>query len=515
MCAPWSTRWRLEAKRIASDGALVHDGAAEAAEERAPVTDGGSRHPIRPGDVVADKYRVDRVLGEGGMGIVVAATHEHLDQRVALKFLLPAMAANPEIVQRFVREARAAVRIHSEHVARVLDVGTYDGSPFMVMEYLEGGDLAQVLAERGELPVGDAVGYLLEACEAIAEAHSLGIVHRDLKPANLYLARRSGGKPSVKVLDFGISKAPATGTEANLTRTSALMGSPSYMSPEQLVSAASVDFRADIWALGVVLYEMLTRQLPFTAQSMPELVGTILQQTPAPIVSLRQGVPVGLQSVVDRCLQKDPAQRFANIAELARALLPFGPSRSEDSVERIEHVLGVGRGPAPFAASPPVQASPAGSTFSPATSQAQTAASRKLLVSGLLAGLGVMGFAVGALVVLRGARPAGALAGSASAVAAEAAATVPPLPLPSSVSTPAPSTVLAPEATGQPLAAPSEVPAPSSVPRPVPNATKVGPRPALVPTLVPPAPSTSAAPACRTVSYFDTEGNKHFKQECR
>jgi len=475
------------------------------------VTDGGSRHSIRPGDVVAGKYRVDRVLGEGGMGIVVAATHEHLDQHVALKFLLPAMAANPEIVQRFLREARAAVKIHSEHVARVLDVGTHEGAPYMVMEYLEGGDLAQVLAERGELPLGDAVGYLLQACEAIAEAHALGIVHRDIKPANLFLARRTSGKPSIKVLDFGISKTAATGADAILTRTSALMGSPSYMSPEQLVSAASVDFRADVWALGVVLYEMLTGRLPFTAQSMPELVGTILQQTPASIATLRQGVPVGIQGVVDRCLQKDPAQRFANIAGLARALLPFGPSRSEDSVERIEHVLGVAPGPAPFASSPPVQANPAGSTFSPATSQAQTAASRKLLVSGLLAGLAVMGFAVGALVVLHGARPASAVATSAAAMGVEAAATVPALPRSASIPSPAPSTVLAPEATGQPLAAPSEMP----VPKPVPNTTKVGPRPPVVAPLVPPAPTTSSAPACRTVSYFDTDGNKHFKQECR
>src|SRR6202522_2677770 len=163
MCVPSSTRWRLGARRIASERRLVH--VERRAGERAggggsggePVTDAGSTHPIRPGDVVAGKYRVDRVLCEGGMGIVVAATHEHLDQRVALKFLLPAMAANPEIVQRFVREARAAVKIHSEHVARVLDVGTHEGSPFMVMEYLEGGDLAQVLAERGELPLGDAV----------------------------------------------------------------------------------------------------------------------------------------------------------------------------------------------------------------------------------------------------------------------------------------------------------------------------------------------------------------------
>jgi serine/threonine protein kinase len=475
------------------------------------VTDAGSRHPIGVGDVVGDKYRVDRILGEGGMGVVVAATHLHLDQHVALKFLLPAMAANPEVVQRFVREARAAVRIHSEHVARVLDVGTHEGAPYMVMEYLEGGDLGQVLAERGELPVGEAVGHLLEACEAIAEAHALGIVHRDLKPANLFLAHRPGGRPSIKVLDFGISKAPSTATDANLTRTSALMGSPSYMSPEQLVSAANVDFRADVWALGVVLYEMLTRKLPFTAQSMPELVGTILQQTPEPVASSRQGVPVGLQAVVDRCLQKDPAQRFANIAELARALLPFGPSRAGDSVERIEHVLGLVRGPAPFAVSPTAPPGPGGSTFSPATSQAQTTGGRgrKLVVSGLLAGIAVAGFAVGALLVLRGSRHAEAVSTSTAAMTPEAGATTSAPQGPSPASTPEPSSTLAATVSAEPM------PAPSAAPRPlasVVNLPRATPRASTVPSA---APSSSATPSCRTVSYFDADGNKHFRQECR
>jgi serine/threonine-protein kinase len=477
------------------------------------VTAASSSHPIRVGDVVSGKYRVDRVLGEGGMGIVVAATHEHLDQRVALKFLLPSMAANPEIVQRFLREARAAVKIHSEHVARVLDVGTHDGSPYMVMEYLEGSDLARVLSERGALPIGEAVGTLLEACEAIAEAHALGIVHRDVKPANLFLARRPTGRPTVKVLDFGISKAPASGNEANLTRTSALMGSPSYMSPEQLVSAATVDARADIWALGVVLYEMLTGALPFTAQSMPELVGTILQHTPRAVASLREGVPVGLQGVVDRCLQKDPSQRFANVAELARALQPFGPSRSEDMVERIEHVLGVTAGPAPFAITG-APAGPGGSTFSPATSQPAATGGRRLLVSGLLVGLAIVGFAAGALLVVRSSGHPATLAPSAATTAPQTAALDSAAPSAPPPPAPAPSSELAPPPSAEPVATTPE-------PTIAPTSTKAPPSVVATPIKAAPrataalAPSTSAAPACRTVSYFDTDGNKHFKQECR
>ena len=472
------------------------------------MTDGGSKHPIRMGDVVGGKYRVDRVLGEGGMGIVVAATHEHLGQRVALKFLLPAMAENVEIVQRFLREARAAVRIQSEHVARVLDVGTHEGSPYMVMEYLEGGDVARVLAERGELPVGEAVGYVLEACEAIAEAHALGIVHRDLKPANLFLAQRPTGKPMIKVLDFGISKAPATGPEANLTHASALMGSPSYMSPEQLVSATSVDHRADIWGLGVVLYEMLTRLLPFSAESMPELVGTILQQTAEPISSVRPGVPVGLERVIDRCLEKEPSRRFANVAEFARALLPFAPTRSEQSVERIEHVLGLAPATTPISMSAPATSGPGGSTFSPSTSHPLRSGGRKLLLSGVLVGLLTAALVVGAVLVSERSRHA-AIAPSSDSATGSLAVVSPP---PAAVPPPAPSLALAPTASEQaPPASTSEhpvAPAPKS-----PATSSRGPaRPASAP---PAAPSSTAAPECRTVSYFDTDGIKHFKQECR
>ena len=227
------------------------------------------------------------------------------------------------------------MRIQSEHVARVLDVGTHEGSPYMVMEYLEGSDIAQLISEHGALPLQEAVGFLLEACEAIAEAHALGIVHRDLKPANMFLARKPNGKSVVKVLDFGISKAPSTG-EANITKTTAIMGSPSYMSPEQLLSSASVDRRADVWSLGVVLFEMLTHALPFPADTMPELVGAILQKTPVTLAARRGDLPRDIQPVLDRCLQKDPANRYGNIAELAVALAPFGPVGSEQTVRRIE-----------------------------------------------------------------------------------------------------------------------------------------------------------------------------------
>ncbi|MCC6553398.1 MAG: serine/threonine protein kinase [Polyangiaceae bacterium] len=300
--------------------------------------------PVKQGDVLAGKYRVDRVLGEGGMGVVVAATHTHLGQRVALKFLLPELANRPDIIARFDREARAAVKIQSEPVARVLDTGILEsGAPYMVMEYLEGSDLAQLLRQRGQLDGQEAIEYILQACEALAEAHVAGIVHRDLKPANLFLTRRADGSPCVKVLDFGISKATLLGDGgpggAPLTQTSAMMGSPKYMSPEQLKSSRDVDARTDIWALGVVLYELLTGGTAFTAPTMPELCISILQAAPAPLRQRRPDAPPGVEAIILRCLEKDPSRRYATVAELAVALGEFAPPRARVSVERVTRIL--------------------------------------------------------------------------------------------------------------------------------------------------------------------------------
>ena len=300
---------------------------------------------VREGEVLAGKYRVEKVLGAGGMGVVVAATHLQLDQRVALKFLLPNATVDPEIVARFSREARAAAKIHSEHVARVIDVGTLPetGSPYMVMEYLDGSDLSQLLHKRGPLPVAEAVGYVLQACEAIAEAHAAGIVHRDLKPANLFLAKRPGRGDVVKVLDFGISKLTTTGRseEVALTKTAAVMGSPLYMSPEQLLSAKSVDARSDVWALGVILYELIAARPPFDGATVAELVTRILHAPHASLLQARPDVPPALDDAIARCLQKEPNQRFADVTGFAKAIAAHGPTKIADiSLERISRLSG-------------------------------------------------------------------------------------------------------------------------------------------------------------------------------
>ncbi len=298
---------------------------------------------VHQGQILAGKFRIERILGQGGMGVVVAATHIQLDERVALKFLLPEALANPEAVARFAREARAAVKIKSEHVARVSDVGTLEsGSPYMVMEYLDGQDLADWVRSAGAMRPVDAVEFVLQACEAIAEAHALGIVHRDLKPANLFVTTRVDGTPCVKVLDFGISKltTPGSTSDMGMTRTSTVMGSPLYMSPEQMSSTRSVDARTDIWALGIILYEVLSGRVPFEAETMPQLCGMILQDPPRPLRELRPDVPPGLEAVILRCLEKNRDARFSSVAELAAALAPFGSPGAQRSAERIARVLG-------------------------------------------------------------------------------------------------------------------------------------------------------------------------------
>ena len=291
---------------------------------------------VSAGDVLAGKYRVERVLGVGGMGVVVAATHLALDQRVALKFMLPEVLSNPDHVSRFLREARSVVRLKSEHVARVLDVGTLDnGAPYIVMEYLDGIDLGGYFVQRGPMTANEAADLILQACEAIAEAHALGIVHRDLKPANLFLTHGADGNALVKVLDFGIAK--ATTGELQLTRTQSVMGSPGYMSPEQMRSSRTTDARSDIWSIGVILYQMVTGTVPFDAETFTELVVRVTTEPPTPLPANR--LPPAFAAAINRCLEKDPNRRYQHIGELALALAPFASPRIAPIVEKITGIL--------------------------------------------------------------------------------------------------------------------------------------------------------------------------------
>jgi serine/threonine-protein kinase len=294
------------------------------------------------GTILDGKFRIDGVLGNGGMAVVLAATHLQLEQRVAIKLLLPECAENPEVVARFLVEGRAASKIRSEHVVRVIDVGVDGERPYLVMEYLDGVDLNALIARDGPLPSALAVDYLLQACEAIAEAHVSGIVHRDLKPANLFLTHRADGAASVKVLDFGISKILRprnSGLAAHETSPLLLMGSPHYMSPEQMKSARSVDQRSDLWSLGAILHELVAGTPPFDGSTITALCAAIMTEEPPVLSSLRAGLGPELDAVVRRCLEKEPADRFANVAEFAAALAPLGSEAARDSALCIARVL--------------------------------------------------------------------------------------------------------------------------------------------------------------------------------
>jgi serine/threonine-protein kinase len=302
-----------------------------------------------PGEIIAAKYEVERVLGEGGMGVVLAARHVQLGRRVAIKFMRGQAAQEASAVSRFLREARAAVALSSDHVAKVIDVGTLEkGEPYIVMEYLAGVDLGHVLRTRGPLAVPEAVSAVLQACEAIAEAHMLGIVHRDLKPSNLFMTTRRDGSQLVKVLDFGISKTvdfnTAPGAGENLTASGLLMGSPGYMSPEQLRSAKAVDGRTDIWSLGVILYELLIGEPPFTGDTLGETFARIITDDPTPIRQRRPEVPEALAAVIMKCLERGIERRIQTVGELATKLAPFASREEALSAERIARMSAAGVG---------------------------------------------------------------------------------------------------------------------------------------------------------------------------
>jgi len=482
---------------------------------------------VAPGDVLAGKFRVERVLGAGGMGVVVAAHHLQLDEKVAIKFLLPASVTKPDVLARFEREARAAVKIKSEHVARVIDVGRLQtGSPYMVMEYLEGGDLRSWLKERGAMATEQAAEFVLQACEAIAEAHALGIVHRDLKPANLFCLRRADGLLSIKVLDFGISKVGAgmrgSAPELDMTSTGAVVGSPLYMSPEQLKSSKGVDQRTDVWSLGVILYELVAGKPPFVAESITELAIEIATGTPKPLRELKTDVSRGYEDVVARCMVKDRTQRIQNVGELALALRDYAPKRAAASVDRILRTMEAagtklsvnppsGMAQAAFDDTVSVDDVQAGTNASWAgTGTQKRKKERRRAWIGAVAAAGAVAVAgAGVLVVtsrvheVSGAPPAaasasapaeGTAATSATGAASESASAV-------ESATAAPS----PSVAAQPSAAASGATPPAR------RRGAPGPAPAKTATT---APAAAPTPSCRIVTDYDSDGNPHFKKVC-
>jgi eukaryotic-like serine/threonine-protein kinase len=305
--------------------------------------------PTRPredempeGEVLAGKYRVERVLGSGAMGVVVRVTRVEGDGVFALKLLRPSVTRDPVAAKRFLREAEAAGRIESPHVVKIPDMGELaTGTPYLVMEYLDGSTLEERLAGGKSLPVVEACELGLQAAEGLAAAHAMGVVHRDIKPSNLYLTTGPDGAELLKIVDFGVSKIlDPVGTERpRLTRGQALLGSPLYMSPEQMRSASSAGFRADQWSLGAVLYRMLTGQRPFDAEALTQVCVQVLTGDFLPIASHRSDVPAALGAAIERCLRLEPDERYPDIAELACALAPFAGPTGRERAERCRQIL--------------------------------------------------------------------------------------------------------------------------------------------------------------------------------
>ncbi len=319
------------------------------------------------GTVLLGKYRVEGVVGIGGMGMVIAARHEHLSERVALKLLLPRYAELAETRKRFQREAQAAYKLRSEHVCRVLDAGELeDGTPFIAMEFLKGDDLAAVLRKRKRIPLPEAVDYILQACEALGEAHANDVVHRDLKPGNLVIITRKDGTRCLKVIDFGISKV-ATDTSSDLTNTYGYLGSPSYSAPEQFASTRAMTASGDLWSLGVILYEMVSGHSPFEfpSQGLAEMATVIVRDPAIPLSKRDPSIDPKFEQIVMKCLEKEPAQRFPRVRELAEALAPFGLHPADDLLGLLRRhqpgtsQVGPSRAAVPHTTGPRTEATPA------------------------------------------------------------------------------------------------------------------------------------------------------------
>jgi eukaryotic-like serine/threonine-protein kinase len=294
------------------------------------------------GDIVDGRYLVEQLVAIGGMASVFRATHLLLGRSVALKVLSSDFVGNTEIVARFLQEGRAASQLKSRHAVEVFDVGTIDtGAPYLAMEWLEGSDLADIAA-REKLPVATVVDYVLQSCEALAEVHARGIVHRDIKPSNLFVTTAADGRPLLKLLDFGISKIEA-GTGRSVTGHLGVAGTPSYMSPEQIDNSDETDARTDVWALGVVLFELLTGTLPFEGDELMVILSSMILKPRASCSEVCKEVPKALDEVISRCLSVDLKDRFASVSELAEALAPFASAQTIERADTVARIAETAR----------------------------------------------------------------------------------------------------------------------------------------------------------------------------
>jgi serine/threonine-protein kinase len=442
--------------------------------------------PLTPGELVAGKYLIDRVLGVGGMGAVFAAADQVTGERVAIKCLLPIFADNPDVRTRFLREGSATMRLQSEHIAQVSGTGTLDdGVPFIVMEHLDGRDLRTVVRGSGPLEVSTAAAYVGQVCEALAEAHALGIIHRDLKPANLFLTRRASGAALIKVLDFGIAKytsASLLGDQAEMTKTQAVLGSRAYMSPEQMLRPKDVDARADIWSLGVILYFFVTGKNPFTSDTTEGMIMRIVSGAAEPLQATLPDVPAAFEAIVMRCLSKRREDRFSNVTELLRALAPFARHVPDRSTMELGDEPGHPRGlPPPEPSGPTMRGYSVPEPSQPGLSQAglsRSSGSRSSVSRAPRGSIAALVGSIGALLVA-GVVVVSFIVNERHATAHAEDAVMPAAP----AAVPAPVAVAAPIASAIPVAVIEDAP-----PAPLPSASAP----------VVPAASIAVTPAAKT-----------------
>jgi hypothetical protein len=289
------------------------------------------------GQIYGEKYRIVRLLGQGSMGAVYEGENVRIRRKVAIKTLHANVAEKGDTLQRFEREAQAAGRIGSKHICEVLDMGDLpDGSRYMVMEHLEGVTLQQHIRSSGRLKPLEASAILQQLLEGLGGAHTAGIIHRDLKPANVFLVRLPGRPDFVKILDFGVSKFSVLSDEMSMTRTGAVLGTPYYMSPEQAKGARGTDARSDLYAVGVILYECITGQVPFSAETFNELLFRIVLESPPPAESFVPDLPPELAAIIRKSMAREPAERYQTADELKQALAAFSAKAEAEGASQFD-----------------------------------------------------------------------------------------------------------------------------------------------------------------------------------
>jgi eukaryotic-like serine/threonine-protein kinase len=459
---------------------------------------------LSPGDLLDNKYRIVRLIGEGGMGAVYEGENARIHRRVAIKVLHSEVAENADAVARFEREAQAAGRIGSEHIVEVLDLGSLpSGARYLVMEFMDGDSLSHRIKERGRLTAQEVFPIARQLLEALAAAHGAGIVHRDLKPDNVYLlTSRRGSKDFVKLLDFGISKFADMTTGLSMTRTGVVMGTPYYMAPEQAKGSRELDQRVDLYAVGVVLYEALTGKVPFEAETFNELLFKIVLETPRPIEEVTPGVDPNLCAIVRRAMAREPAERFQTAGEFRAALDQWaaGAGASLPDASGRHSQLSLSQ----RASAPNLGLTPGNWTEAPEGIDALRPNRKRLYLATLA--IVVTVFGAGGFLLIGGRRDnaeALALAAAASASAAAAASasaaaaarpSEPATPFPSPTSETAPPLELVPSASSSPALPPK----PLAVTRPS-GPRRAPAQPAVKPRPPEPAPATKPTKSGRPI----------------